>query len=287
MTETRSPDGVLLVDKPAGFSSHAVVDRVRRVLDTRRIGHGGTLDPFATGLLVLLLGRATRLLPHLAHDPKVYRATIRFGVSTTTDDATGEPLGEAPVPSAVAVDNAMAAMTGHLLQRPPAFSAKQVGGVRAYKAARRGRPLELEPVSVRVHSWRVLAREGANLDVEISCGPGTYVRALARDLGEASSSAAHLSALRRLRSGPFVVDNAQSIDAVEADGPHLLPPTAAVAHLPQQELDDFDARRIVHGQTVTASVGGPCAALTHRAELLAVADREEDCWRPRVVLRDA
>lgn len=287
MTETRGPDGVLLVDKPAGLSSHDVVDRVRRTIGAKRIGHGGTLDPFATGLLTLLVGRATRLLPHLAHDPKVYRATIRFGVATTTDDATGEPLGQAPVPSPSAVDDAMAAMTGHLLQRPPAFSAKQVGGVRAYKAARRGRPLELEPVSVRVHGWRVIARDGANLDVEISCGPGTYVRALARDLGEASSSVAHLAALRRVRNGPFAVESAQSLEAVESEGPRLLPPAAAVAHLPQQKLDDLDARRIVHGQMVSATVDGPCAALIHNSELLAVAAREENSWRPRVVLRDA
>jgi tRNA pseudouridine55 synthase len=287
MTETLGPDGVLLVDKPAGLSSHAVVDRVRRALGTKRIGHGGTLDPFATGLLVLLLGRATRLLPHLAHDPKVYRATIRFGVATNTDDATGDPVSEMSVPSAAAVDDAMAAMTGHLLQRPPAFSAKQVGGVRAYKAARRGRPIALEPVSVRVHSWKVLSRDAETLDVEISCGPGTYVRALARDLGEASSSAAHLATLRRTRSGPFLVDGAQTLESIEAGNARIQSTATAVSHLPQQQLDDLEARRIVHGQMVQASVDGPFAALVNNGELLAVAEREEDKWRPRVVLRDA
>lgn len=287
MAETRSPDGVLLVDKPAGLSSHAVVDRVRRALHTTRIGHGGTLDPFATGLLVLLVGRATRLLPHLAHDPKVYRATIRFGLSTTTDDATGEPVTHAPLPATNAVDDAIASMTGYLLQRPPAFSAKQVGGVRAYKAARRGKPLTLEPVAVRVHEWRVLGRSGEDLDVEVSCGPGTYVRALARDLGEAASSAAHLTALRRLRSGPFGINDAQTLEAIESGGARVMSPRVAVAHLPTQVLDDLDAQRIVHGQMVTATVEGPRAALSHSGELLAVAEREDGQWRPRVVLRDA
>lgn len=287
MTETRGPDGVLLVDKPAGLSSHAVVDRVRRALATRRIGHGGTLDPFATGLLVLLLGRATRLLPYLTSDPKVYRATIRFGMATTTDDATGEPLTEAPIPTAGVVEAALAAMTGHLLQRPPAFSAKQVGGVRAYKAARRGRPLTLEPVAVHVHAWKILGAHGADFDVEVSCGPGTYVRALARDLGEATSSAAHLQTLRRLHSGAFDVGEAQTLEAIERGEARLRPPATAVAHLRQQPLDDLDARRVVHGQMVTASVDGQRAVLSHDGELLAIAEREEGQWRPRVVLRDA
>ena len=287
MAETRGPDGVLLVDKPAGLSSHAVVDRVRRVLGTRRIGHGGTLDPFATGLLVLLLGRATRLLPHLAGDPKVYRATIRFGTATTTDDATGEILSEAPVPSRDAVADAMTAMTGTLLQRPPAFSAKQVDGVRAYKAARRGRPMTLDPVGVHVNSWRILGWSGADLDAEVSCGAGTYVRALARDLGEATASAAHLVALRRLRSGPFDVEGAQTLEVIEGGAATLLSPGVGVSHLPVQSLDDLEAQRIMHGQMVTATVDGARAALSHNGELLAVAEREEGQWRPKVVLRDA
>jgi len=287
MAETRSPDGVLLVDKPAGLSSHAVVDRVRRALGTLRIGHGGTLDPFATGLLVLLIGRATRLLPYLASDPKGYAATIRFGTATSTDDVTGDPVAEGPIPTASSIDDAMATMTGHLLQRPPAFSAKQVGGVRAYKAARRGKPLTLEPVAVRVHEWRVLNRSGADLDVEVSCGPGTYVRALARDLGEAASSAAHLAALRRTRSGPFRIADAQTLEVIESGSARLLPAGAAVTHLPAQALDDLDAQRIVHGRVVSATVDGPLAALSHAGELLAVAEREDGNWRPRVVLRDA
>jgi len=287
VTTAPDPEGVLLVDKPAGLSSHAVVDRVRRALGIRRIGHGGTLDPFATGLLTIFVGRATRLVPFVQQDPKIYRATIRFGSATTTDDGTGDVVREAPLPEPDRVTAAIEAMTGHLLQRPPAYSAKQVGGVRAYSAARRGRPLALEPVGVTVYHWTVVATNGADLDVDISCSGGTYVRALARDLGEACGSAAHLVALRRLRSGAFEVSAAQSLDAVDRGLTNLMPSAAAVAHLAGQSLDDLDATRIVHGQTVTARIPGDLAALTHGDQLLAVAVREGDAWRPKVVLRDA
>lgn len=280
-------DGVLLVDKPAGLTSHAVVDRARRVIGTRRIGHGGTLDPFATGLLVLLVGRTTRLLPFLDGEPKVYRARIRFGVRTSTDDRDGEPLAQAPAPEQPAVERATAALTGHLLQRPPAFSAKRVGGVRAYAAARRGEPVTLEPVGVTVYQWRVLEREGADLDVEITCSGGTYVRALARDLGETTGSAAHLSALRRIRSGRFDVADAVAIETLDRGEFELLPAAAAVRQLPRQALDDLDAKRVTHGQNVSAQTKGDLAALCHQDELLAVAVRDGETWRPKVVMRDA
>jgi tRNA pseudouridine55 synthase len=280
-------DGVLLVDKPAGMSSHAVVDHARRALGTRRIGHGGTLDPFATGLLVLLVNRATRLLPFLDGEPKVYRARIRFGASTTTDDRDGEILEEKPVPSRETVEAAITSLTGHLLQRPPAYSAKSVGGVRAYKAARRGKPVTLEPVGVRVYEWRLIGWEGAELDAEIRCSGGTYVRALARDLGEASGSVAHLSALRRVSSGRFNVTDAVTMDALDARNFALLPVGAAVHQLPKQTLDDLDARRVTHGQSVAASTAGDVAVLCHQDDVVAVAVREGEQWRPKVVMRDS
>ena len=283
-------DGVLLVDKPAGLSSHAVVDRARKSIGTRRIGHGGTLDPFATGLLVLLINRATRLLPFLDGEPKLYRARVRFGAATTTDDAEGDLVAEAPVPGQPEVDRALSSLTGHLLQRPPAFSAKQVAGERAYVAARRGAPIALQPVGVTVYEWRVLAREGSDLDVEVRCSGGTYVRALARDLGEATGSAAHLTALRRLRSGSFDVADAVSIDALDRGDVRVLPPTAAVGQLPTQTLDDLDARRVSHGQPVAVAAAsaprGDVVALLHENELLAVAARDGTSWRPKVVLSD-
>jgi tRNA pseudouridine55 synthase len=283
----RRADGLLLVDKPAGITSHAVVARARAAVGTRRIGHGGTLDPFATGLLVLLVNRATRLLPFLDAEPKVYRARIRFGARTTTDDPEGEVVEEAPAPDQASVERAIGTLTGHLLQRPPAFSAKQVNGVRAYAAARRGEPIALEPVGVTVHEWRVFARDGADLDVEIRCSGGTYVRALARDLGEAAGSVAHLAALRRLRSGRFDVAAGVDLEALERGDFDLLSTAMAVGQLPMQSLDDLDAQRITHGQPVGAQTPGGVAALCHNAELLAVAVREGESWRPKVVMRDA
>jgi tRNA pseudouridine55 synthase len=277
----------LLVDKPAGITSHDLVDRSRHVLCTRRIGHAGTLDPFATGLVVLLINRATRLLPFLDADPKVYLATIRFGARTTTDDPHGERILEAPLPDDTSVERAVHTLTGHILQRPPAFSAKQVAGVRAYATARRGAPMTLEPVGVTVYRWRLISRDGADLRVEIQCSAGTYVRALARDLGEATGSAAHLAALRRTRSGRFDVADAASIEAVERGEFTLIPPTEAVSHLPRQTLDDLDARRVSHGQSIGAHGEGQVVALCHEESLLAVAVRDGETLRPKVVMRDA
>ena len=284
--DAATPDGLLLVDKPAGLTSHDVVDRVRRALAIRRVGHAGTLDPFATGLLILLVNRATRLLPFLDGEPKVYRATIRFGSSTRTDDSEGDVVAHAPPPQDAVVDRAIASLTGHLVQRPPAYSAKRVGGTRAYVAARRGQPLELEPVGVTVHAWRVLERREADLVAEIECSAGTYIRALARDLGEATGSAAHLAELRRLRSGGFSVDDAVTLTDIEAGAYSLVPASSAVGQLPFQDLDDLDARRISHGRDVAARVDGDVIALRHQDALVAVAVREGEQLRPKVVMRD-
>lgn len=283
----RATDGLVLVDKPEGITSHTAVDRARRALGIRRIGHAGTLDPFATGLLILLVGRATRLLPYLDAEPKVYRATIRFGTSTTTDDLTGDVVQEADAPPQEVVDRALASFTGHLLQRPPAYSAKRVGGVRAYAAARRGAPLVLEPVGVTVHEWRVLGRNGADLDVEIHCSGGTYIRALARDLGEATGSVAHLAALRRIRGGRFDVADAHTLEDLDRGVFQVVPPSQAVGQLKQQALDDLEAKRVVHGLGVAAQATGDVVALCHEDALLAIAVREGDALRPRIVMRDA
>jgi tRNA pseudouridine55 synthase len=283
----RTADGLLLVDKPAGLTSHDVVERARRALGVRRVGHSGTLDPFATGLLVLLVNRATRLLPFLPSEPKIYQATVRFGMRTTTDDLNGEPIAESTPPEQAIVERAIRTLTGHLLQRPPAYSAKSVGGVRAYAAARRGEPLALEPVGVTVYEWRVLRRADRDLDVEIHCSAGTYVRALARDLGEASGSAAHLAALRRVRSGPFMIGDAVPLESVDRGDLTLLPAASAVAQLPKQEVNDLEAKRVAHGQSVAAQIEGETVALSHDGELLAVAKRDGDNFRPKVVMRDA
>jgi tRNA pseudouridine55 synthase len=283
----RATDGLLLVDKPAGVTSHDVVSVARRTIGERRIGHAGTLDPFATGLLVLLVGRATRLLPYVDGEPKVYEATIRFGAETTTDDLTGEATVVAPPPTPESILAALPGLTGALDQVPPAYSAKQVAGTRAHAAARRGAPLVLPPARVIVHDWTVRSLRSDEVDVAITCGGGTYVRALARDLGRATGSAAHLAALRRVRSGAFSVDDAVPLEALRAGGAPLRPPLDALRGMPVQPLDDAQLARLVRGMPVSATVPGDRAALVDAAGALAgVAARTGERWQPRVVLRD-
>jgi len=286
---TTATDGVLLVDKAAGMTSHDVVALVRRALHTRRIGHTGTLDPFATGLLVLLVGRATRLAQFVEDEPKVYDATISFGQETTTDDLTGETTREASPPDAADVDRAIRALTGRIEQRPPDYSAKKLAGRRAYAVARAGAPLELQPVPVVVHGWLVRHRTPAALDVTITCGGGTYVRALARDLGRLAASAAHLTVLRRTRSGVFDVANAIAPAALQ-DGqpPTLMPVRSAIPHLSTRRLADAELRRVQHGNAVDADSEASLVALVdEEGELVALAQREGSLLRPRVVVRDA
>jgi tRNA pseudouridine55 synthase len=215
--EERPPvQGLLLVDKPAGMTSHDVVQHVRRIYGERSIGHLGTLDPFATGLLVLLIGRATRLATFLDTEPKVYEATIAFGSETDTDDATGTVIRTADPPQEDEIRAAVTALTGKISQIPPAYSAKSVDGTRAYDAARRGTPLDLPAVEVAVHSWDIRELRGATLSAVVTCSGGTYIRALARDLGRLTSSAAHLSSLRRTRVGEFDVGQAATLDTLGA-----------------------------------------------------------------------
>lgn len=218
---TAPPEGLLLLDKPAGVTSHDCVDAVRRAYCERSVGHLGTLDPFATGLLVVLVGRATRLANFMDSEPKTYDATIEFGSETDTDDVTGAITRSAEPPDHEVVRRAVRELTGELEQIPPDYSAKQVGGRRAYSAARSGEPLVLEPVRVRVHEWRIRLLDGRRLEATIVCGGGTYVRALARDLGRAAGSAAHLAALRRTGVGAFDVRDAATLEELRAAPPPL------------------------------------------------------------------
>ena len=206
------------MDKPAGMTSHDVVQQVRRIYGERSIGHLGTLDPFATGLLVLLLGRATRLANFLDMEPKVYEAVITFGAETDTDDSTGTVIRTASPPVEAAVRTMVRSLTGTISQLPPAYSAKSVDGTRAYDAARRGVPLDLQPVDVTVHGWEIRGLDAASLSATVTCSGGTYIRALARDLGRLTSSAAHLGALRRTRVGSFDVADAATLEKL-ADAP--------------------------------------------------------------------
>jgi tRNA pseudouridine55 synthase len=212
--------GLLLVDKPSGVTSHDIVDACRRAYGERSVGHLGTLDPFATGLLVLLFGRATRLATFIGGDPKVYDATVQFGTETDTDDLTGIPVRTGPVPTEDAIRGALPDLTGEIEQVPPSFSAKHVSGSggRAYVAARRGQPVELVPSRVVVYRWEIRAVHADRAEFTVTCGTGTYVRALARDLGRATGSAAHLTALRRTGVGAFDVRQAHTLPEIMGSG---------------------------------------------------------------------
>ncbi|MGE3076892.1 MAG: tRNA pseudouridine(55) synthase TruB [Dehalococcoidia bacterium] len=209
-------DGILLIDKPAGWTSHDVVARARRITGQRRIGHTGTLDPMATGLLVLCLGNATRLVEFLTGHDKRYTGEITLGRTTTTDDAEGDTLAEYPVRelSQGYVDEVSSRFTGPILQRPPAFSALKVAGRRAYDLARSGAAPDLVSRPVTIHSLEVRIAASDRLELDLSCSSGTYVRSLARDLGAALGTGAHLTSLRRHSAGPFTIDSAFTLEAV-------------------------------------------------------------------------
>lgn len=279
--------GLLLVDKPAGITSHDVVAVVRRATKVRRVGHAGTLDPFATGLLVVLVGRGTRLIPFIDGEPKVYEATIRFGEETDTDDLTGAGMRLAAPPDEHSVMMALPTLTGEIEQMPPSYSAKQVGGTRAYAAARVGAPIALAPVIVRVDEWKTLGWADRDLNVRITCGGGTYIRALARDLGRLTQSAAHLAALRRVGAGPFSVEQATPLDDVRRGVFALRPLQDAIPSLPQLRLDDTERARIVHGNPIANRATASRVALFDADELIAVADDHAGVLQPRLVLRDA
>jgi tRNA pseudouridine55 synthase len=221
-------------------------------------------------------------------EPKVYEATIRFGAETDTDDVTGSVTREAPLPDDVSIAEGIARLTGTIEQLPPAYSAKQVDGQRAYAAARKGKPLELAPVQVTVHEWRLFDRNGADLLVRITCGGGTYIRALARDLGRWTGSAAHLAALRRTRSGGFDVAHAATMDEIDKGDLALAPLADAIPGMSRRLLDAAELARVLHGNAVEArEEQGSVALLDDVGSVVAVAAREGPELRPKVVLRDA
>jgi tRNA pseudouridine55 synthase len=277
-----------LVDKPAGLTSHDVVARARRALGTRAVGHTGTLDPFATGLLVLLIGRATRLARFVEAQPKTYLAGARLGRRTDTDDLTGNTVGEvveAPEVPERAVAQALDAALGPQRQRPPAYSAKHVDGERSYRLARRGEAVELAETDVVVHRVEPVSYRWPDLTFRATVSPGTYVRALARDLGERLGVGAHLASLRREAIGALRVDDAVPLEGLTAEA--VRPARAVLMHLPALDLDPAARAAVLHGRAVAASAAGGSGAdvaLLADGELIAVA-REVDGWlRPAVVL---
>ena len=247
-------DGVLVVDKPAGPTSHDIVDRARRVLGTRRVGHTGTLDPFATGVLPLCLGQATRLARFLTAGEKRYRASVRLGFATTTDDLTGEALGP-PVSAEVspaALEQALAGLVGGFDQVPPAFSARQVGGQRLYELARRGEAVARQATPVTVHALELVSRRGDTLELEVRCSAGTYVRALARDLGERLGTGAHLVALQRTRSGGFSLDEAVPGDSFAGARERVIPLRQLLLDWPAVRVGAEGRKRVGHGRELGA-----------------------------------
>ncbi len=294
-------NGVLLIDKPSGPTSHDVVARLRQVTRERSIGHAGTLDPRATGLLVMLLGKATRLATLLSGHDKTYEAVLRLGWSTTTDDAAGDRVDGpgGPLPSDAALAAELAKFSGSFEQMPPQHSAKNVGGQRAYDLARRDQYVDLKTSTVSVRSLDLIGRQGDQVSLTMTVGAGFYVRSLARDLGERLGCGAHLHALRRTRSGAFAIGAATSLDDADQLGPLLEPRLISLAdalpELPAVRLSEGGLARVRHGNPVGPQfVEGPWAPagsgltkirlLDDTGALIALADLRGGMLHPAVVL---
>jgi tRNA pseudouridine55 synthase len=289
--------GLVIVDKPGGWTSHDVVARLRRLTGTRRVGHAGTLDPMATGVLVVCVGAATRLLHHLVLTDKAYEATIRLGQSTVTDDAEGEVVSSVATAELDegAVRAAMTALTGPINQVPSSVSAIKVRGERAYHRVRAGQEVELAARPVTVHRFAAtgFARPAAELldvTVEVECTSGTYVRALARDLGAALGVGGHLIALRRTRVGSFTLDFARTLDELAGlDDPVGLPLAAAVrAGFPAREVDAAEAGELSFGRRLPArGIGGVHGAFAPDGTVVALLEEDGETARPVLVFAPA
>jgi tRNA pseudouridine55 synthase len=278
-------DGLVIVDKPAGLTSHDVVSRLRRLAGTRRVGHAGTLDPMATGVLVIGVEKATRLLGHLALTEKEYAATIRLGQTTVTDDAEGEVTATVSAAGVTreGVDAGIAALTGDILQVPSKVSAIKVDGVRSYARVRGGEDFELAARSVRVTSFTVQdvrpAGELLDLDVTVGCSSGTYIRALARDLGAGLGVGGHLTALRRTRVGPYGLGSARTLAQLEAAFGVMPIAAAAEAAFPRWAVDARQARLLANGVRLRADAGlsaEPTAVFGPDDRFLALVERRGD-----------
>jgi tRNA pseudouridine55 synthase len=277
-----TPEGLLLVDKPKDVTSHDVVDVVRRTLGTRKVGHAGTLDPMATGLLLVGVGRATRLLRFLGDLPKTYLGRARLGVQTTTLDADGDVTNEAPVRTTeAAVREAMAGLVGESLQTPPAFSAVKVGGRKLYEAARKGEHVAAAARAIRVDRFDLLAFDAPDAEFRVVCSGGTYVRVLVADVGAGLGCGAHLSRLRRTKIGSFHVADAVAPDEVGEP----LPVERAVSHLPRIVLDPDEARAALHGSILApAGIEGPYAVTDPDGELIGIYLEDGARSKPQMIL---
>jgi tRNA pseudouridine55 synthase len=287
--------GLVVVDKPAGMTSHDVVGRCRRIFGTRRVGHAGTLDPMGTGVLVIGIERATKILGLVTATSKSYAATVRLGQSTSTEDAEGELLQQVSAQNVTdeAIEAAIAALRGDIAQIPSAVSAIKVDGQRAYRLARDGRTVELAARTVRIDRFEVLAvrRDGelVDVDVEVNCSSGTYIRALARDVGVALKVGGHLTALRRTRVGRFGVDQARSLDDLaERPGLSLTLDDACLLLFPHRELTDEEADAVANGRALgSAGIDGVYAAHTADGRVFGVLRDDGPKTKSVVVIRPA
>mgnify|MGYP005850455007 CR=1 FL=1 len=254
-------DGVVVVNKVPGWTSHDVVNKMRRIANTRRVGHLGTLDPAATGVLPLVIGRATRLAQFFTRAGKVYEATVRFGYATNTYDSEGEPAGEIREFSVTPelIEPHLAAFRGTFLQTPPPVSAKKIAGTPAYKLARKNVEVDIPPVEVTVHELELLGCETSLARIRVACSGGTYVRSIAHDLGKALGCGAHLAGLRRTRSGEFTIEQARTLEelaALAAEGrleEALVPASHLLPDFPSERVDDLTAGQIRQGRDFRVS----------------------------------
>lgn len=282
--------GILLIDKPTGMTSHDVVNRVRSRFQTKRVGHSGTLDPQATGLLVLAIGPATRFLQYLPLEPKEYYGCIRFGATTRTYDAEAERENETEVPADLTpqIESELPALKGLIKQIPPMYSAVKVGGKPLYKLARAGEEIERKPRSVHIQRFDLLGVDGDRANVRIVCSGGTYVRTLAHDLGQAVGCGAYLESLRRTRSGEFNVDDAMQLD--ECTPEDLIPLHEALPPMPLVKLNQGQVHRVRHGQPVTSQSEVPAThagLLDTNGHILGVARVSERWLHPECVLPES
>jgi tRNA pseudouridine55 synthase len=291
-------DGILIIDKPVDWTSHDVVGKLRKLLKIKRIGHTGTLDPFATGVLVMLVGQATRLARFLDQDQKEYEATVQFGFETETGDLTGSRIGDLGLRNEEMFEilnktnwsEVFNDFRGEILQTPPMYSAKKIEGKKLYELARKGIEIERKPIPVTIHDLELLEEPlnpESQIRIRVACSAGTYIRTLAEDIGRKAGIPCHLSALRRTRAGKFSIEQAVTLENIE--NANFISMNEALSHLPEKKLDEMEIKRIRNGMKVSANFAQAnvqTVKMTDAAEnLLAIGfyDENENLIQPRIV----
>jgi tRNA pseudouridine55 synthase len=278
-------NGIFLIDKPEGMTSHDVVQAIRKKFKVSKVGHFGTLDPMATGVLPIAAGQATRMAQFIPNLPKEYEGEIRLGFATNTYDREGVPAAEErPVEGNIGnIEAAMLALTGIFDQMPPPFSAKKIGGVPAYKFARKNRAIPLTASRVKVQEFQMLGLDLPRMKFRVVCSPGTYIRSLAHDLGQRLGCGAHLTALRRTRSGGFQIEDATPLEKLTAG--HMIPLNRLLESMPRIEISESDESKVAHGNPIRGEAESETVRIFNKkGEFVAVASIEKGWVRPRLVL---